>query len=623
MKMFLLDDSDALGRYISKVQPAGSECKVFCVDSSYYGKRESLDDFLHAILNNNVWQLAGDAHGNEHHSLKSLMGNVSDECLFLIHVNLKPTKFSTRQDQEGIELLKHIRLTDKAELDDGRNTHVILYSFEDQLELLKRKPGNLIMLSEGVTFFRLPDGLNQMATPAELAKFADKRADVDRKDFKRFVQCDFQLPDAAHQFSNWWGVYKLSSVVPGSNRTTNTNKSDFKDKLRAQLLSACVREIDALVQKELRVLANKKALFLFGGSEQLGPSSPPIMPTEAPSQKLIILHLDDEPNWTTCLRWLINSHFVDVDYESLNKIPEHIDKEWVLTNVCKKSPSLILLDLRLRGPHEVGKPVKDTSGATLAKMIREETPGTPIILMTASNKAWVFEEMMKLGVDGYWMKEGVGEHLPPEGSVRNSERLLDIISTALSEHYQFLREFTDRIAQIKNSPSPWWEHYNKWPNRDNTKADPASVHRLLSGAFVLFRECLRLFCMGYAYTGGSSDIKTSWMSAPIMEMAKVIELVHNLEEEDKRPRETRKSLVTLLGDRRDGWGRLLNAQRRHAAHAQGGCITIEFKHVQSFISGVLTWMLVPPDKRRGPLESQKEYKMIHGSNTFHEIKVTA
>lgn len=175
MRIFLLDDSDALGRYISTAKSANAHCDVFCVDPRYYGSRESLDEFFHAILTEGVWQLAGDAHGNEHHSLKSLIDNASEERLFLIHVNLKPTTFSTRQEQEGIELLKHIRLTDKDELGEGRNAHVVLYSFEEQLELLKRKPGNLILLSEGVTFLRLPDGLNTFRDIATLTDLSSQK----------------------------------------------------------------------------------------------------------------------------------------------------------------------------------------------------------------------------------------------------------------------------------------------------------------------------------------------------------------------------------------------------------------------------------------------------------------
>ncbi|MCI0559217.1 MAG: hypothetical protein MN733_12040, partial [Nitrososphaera sp.] len=104
MRIFLLDDSDALGRYISKAKPTGEDCDIFCVDPSNYEQEGSVDDFFHVILTEDAWRTTGD---NQGFSLKSLMGNSIDKCLFLIHVNLKTKKNTFRQDQEGIELLKH------------------------------------------------------------------------------------------------------------------------------------------------------------------------------------------------------------------------------------------------------------------------------------------------------------------------------------------------------------------------------------------------------------------------------------------------------------------------------------------------------------------------------------
>jgi hypothetical protein len=241
MKIFLLDDSDVLGNYLYN-KLVGTDCQVYWLKSDFVNQDISIDEFFHTVFLKKAWQ---SAHSSEH-SLLLLTEKDYTNCLFLINVNLKINKHSTRQHQEGIELLKHIRLTE--ELGDGRNTHVILYSFEEQLQLLKRKPENLIMLSEGVTFFRLPEGLEQWANPKKLSEFAGKRADVNQRDYKRFVQCDFQLPDAAHEFSNWWGVQQL---------------------VNAAIICGCQNlKMPEEVEKEIQKLNNKKALFLYGSKEK-------------------------------------------------------------------------------------------------------------------------------------------------------------------------------------------------------------------------------------------------------------------------------------------------------------------------------------------------------------------
>lgn len=519
MNIFLLDDSDALERYISKAKPAGAGFKVFCVDPSYYGSKESLDDFFHAILNKKVWRIAGNVQGEESQSLKSLMGNASEKCLFLIYVNLKPTEYSTRQDQEGIELLKHIRLTDKDELGEGRNTHVVLYSFEDQLELLKRKPGNLIMLSEGVTFLRLPDGLNTMATPAELVKLADSPADVDRNDFKRFVQCDFQPPDSAHEFSNWWGIRQLVEA--------------------AKTCDHHALQMPTRVANEIRKLENKKARVLYEQKPQGA------LPHEKPQQisngNHRVLHIDDESEWSEVLVKIIQKDSPQTYFKAINKdsIPttlkmgskkEKADSvRWVNELLNDNEPTLVLVDLRLHGVREAETSMEKTSGAIVATMIRDQRPGTPIILMTASNKAWVFEKMMKLGVDAYWMKEGIGDHLPPGGSLKNYIRLKELIATALEKEYQFLREIVERISELKRVQDVWWETQS-WVATVGKKPNKDVVYPLLSNIVLLIREYLHLFEMKYGYTHKGDDTwkRAVLLNAVLMESRKVIETIHDL-----------------------------------------------------------------------------------------------
>ncbi|MCI0611595.1 response regulator, partial [bacterium] len=430
IKIFLLDDSDAIGRYISKLKNERSpQFTVYCVDSKRYETEKSIDTFSHAVLTEDVWRLAcveenpTPTQPNDDRdkkdtvdSLLSLTKNCPDG-MFLFNINLKTTPFSFRQDQNGVELLKHIRLTE--ELGDARNLHAVLYSFEAQLELLKRKPGNLIMLSEGVTFHRLPDRLHEWTTVTQLSKLAVKRANVDQRDFKRFVQCDYQPPDSAHQFSNWWGLQQVVFT-------------------RREVLSKPDIPMPEIVNVNLYLLENKKTQFLFddGIITSKNIIARQLESSLTESIKLIhkssnIIYIDDEIYIDKKLAWGNLADWLKEDIPGISEFicyqpPEQIFDtdtslaKWFIDKVIKKSgqddPSLVLLDLRLQGDREADVQVRGVSGAKLASIIRKWKPGLPIILMTASNKAHSFEVAMKLGVDGYWMKEGVGEHFPQDGS---------------------------------------------------------------------------------------------------------------------------------------------------------------------------------------------------------------
>lgn len=629
MKIFLVDDSNTLGQYLSSIKTEGKDCAIHWVKESYYDSELSVDDFFHKVfIEDAAWEKQDDPDSK--YRLISLTGKTYENCLFLVNVNLKINKYSARQYQEGVELLKHIRLTEI--LGDGRNAHVVLYSFEEQLQLLKRKPGNLIMLSEGVTFFRLPEGLDQIANPAELSTFSNKdnRADVGQKDFKRFVQCDYQPRDAAHAFSNWWGIRQVIRA---------------RNALRLHSVKR-----PSILDENLVRLENKKILFLNDHpDDQIGGSPVPNFAPDLAST-FEIVYIDDEEAWGDCLKSALQHDFkgkVNVDYlppPVLNIISdENKLKDWATEYVLSKANtgnvvtltnfsglecakrikrSLVLLDLRLLGKDEVDVAVLETSGVKVAKAIRMLDSGLPIILLTASNKTYTFEAAMRVGIDGYWMKEGVGEHALQGGACENYIRLLTMICSALSPEYQFLRRFSQIVSELKDvRVRQWWENYT-WQTlsgNEVTKTNKGDICKILNGIVVLLREYLRLFKMGYGFKGEDDAIEQSMLSALIIEAVKILELVHRL---DLQP-DGNNGFAFLLGGarRKDWWGGLINAQRRHAAHALGGKTSLEFVHAKSVLSGVLTYLVFPPvhSERSNKIWLTNYYDNLHGDTIFYEI----
>lgn len=603
MKIFLLDDSEALGRYISRAIPAGENCGVYCVSSEYYEREQNLNQFFHALLTEEAWRRDSDTQSV---GLKSLIGKASEKHVFLIHVNHKRTKSALRQDQEGVELLKHIRLTE--ELGDYRNSHVVLYSFEEQLQLLNRKPGNLILLSEGVTFFRLPDNLEDMANPEKLANLADKPAHVEWDDFKRFVQCDYQPPDSAHQFSNWWGLRQII-------RARRAVRSDSSISM------------PSIVTDNLGLLVNKKTHFLFGDKDvktedELNTSlkASLIKHTRSIQPNSKIVYIDDEAGWGESL-----GNWLEEDLENISDLiycppppavweNDQSLKDWVVSTVLKtvdESGSwLVLLDLRLLGNKEIDLRVSDTSGAKIARIIRGLASGLPVILMTASNKAYSYEAALKEGIDGYWMKEGVGEHAPQGGSCKNYVELLLLVSKALGPEYQFLRLFSQKVGNLKNATDPnWWESH-LWRDGTTTTADRKTVGKILDGIMILLREYLRLFCMGYGFKGEGGRIEQAWICSLMVESAKLLELVHQLHL--YRKCQISLSLNNLLNIRDDQWGLVINDHRNLAAHAQGGGIVLTWKHARCFLSAIMTWLSTKPTEQGGRIRDNGFFIELNG-----------
>src|SRR5262249_54552771 len=70
-------------------------------------------------------------------------------------------------------------------------------------------------------------------------------------------------------------------------------------------------------------------------------------------------------------------------------------------------PSIVFLDLRLFDETERSIEIGNVSGKLLLARIRKDFKGVPVLITTASNKIWSFRELINLGADAYWVKEGM------------------------------------------------------------------------------------------------------------------------------------------------------------------------------------------------------------------------
>ena len=190
MKCIVFDD---LGLLHTGVGLPDTELQVFGPLGS-----ESLDDYFadHCAQKLRQWKM--ERHG-----------------LIVLHAHGQFSDNARRQDLQGVELLKHIRLSPW--LEHVSSWHAVVYSFEPLAHLLQRRPGNLVLVSPGITVLRLPEPRaltealrDAYANPSlTLENLASVTAPLDRRSFRTFVACDYVPPDSAHETSNLWGLYEM------------------------------------------------------------------------------------------------------------------------------------------------------------------------------------------------------------------------------------------------------------------------------------------------------------------------------------------------------------------------------------------------------------------------------
>lgn len=522
---------------------------------------------------------------------------IPERLIFLIHGNAKLTASAWRQECEGVEFLKHLRLTPPpydvpreseraTSWERIRCAHAIVYSFESLENILRRTPGNLILLTPGVTFLRLPEMLCEKAPPREIAQFkfplsldtlaekACRRADVASEAFRAAIRADYAPPDSAHAFANWWGVKRLiegakeiHSVPPAGIQMPSTVEE------RSKHLS-CKKAIflaDHEWIKTKREITEDKRKLINGLRGKIGryiavqPAKPLIVYIDDQMgegwYEAVSLALSGQPGrYMEPFSWLkpIDPMKITAPEQFCGR-PESPRSRWrrqlhaLVREILESSPRLVITDLRLRGESEKRDSFATASGARLIRLLRRLRPALPILLITASNRADSVQQAERVGADAYWTKEGIGERSSSDGEEFHASEFALLVERLLDDDYRLLQAL-DRTVKYaedfkgdsKPGPCqrgiwqrsdivtrPWWLSH-RWTLRvtaphdlkialENTQVNLQPAVRHLNAIVRMYREYLRRK-NGFASPDGMTA--QMWRRSICLQIGIFIEIVH-------------------------------------------------------------------------------------------------
>lgn len=149
-------------------------------------------------------------------------------------------------------------------------------------------------------------------------------------------------------------------------------------------------------------------------------------------EKLKILLIDDnaEKGWINILRLVFPSSEISVE------------TEWgTISNLKHGTYHLIFLDWYQKNSTQESR--------KLLKSLKNNHVQTPIIIFTASNKYWTYDEVLNLGADGVYVKESPDFAHDADLSRENFQNFLSIVDSVLNK-YSTLRLYWDSIRKIKN-----------------------------------------------------------------------------------------------------------------------------------------------------------------------------
>lgn len=236
-----------------------------------------------------------------------------------------------------------------------------------------------------------------------------------------------------HQVANEWGAYKLAHIAGLSH-----------------LLSIIEQQQPASKTLYFKYLKRKENITINteGG----------IINTNTAINKY--LYIDDNYNkgWELVFNAIFQQINPNLGIESFTEIPQNENEvansiTQIIENIESNKYQGVLLDLRLipsDDDHEkTNTKITEFTGGRILRELKERFPFLPIIMVTASNKAWNMQQLLDAGADGYFIKEDP-ESNPNEEISKNSYEAFKELIVKCQDKYKQLEPFWKYIEEIEN-----------------------------------------------------------------------------------------------------------------------------------------------------------------------------
>jgi hypothetical protein len=220
--------------------------------------------------------------------------------------------------------------------------------------------------------------------------------------------------------------------------------------------------------------------------------------------------------------------------------------------------------------------------------------------MTASNKIWSYEELIKSGADAFWAKEGIDNNFSAEDSFRNFNKLLWLTEKLTSPEYYLLKTIADGLKEFDTFTTLWWESkdwiVNTCDDRNGRSATLKQITNVPKNVVIkIYNDCLNLYreflLQKFLYRSEIYFIKNDWFyySSILIHGGKIIEAIHNYYNAEFR---TFGSLNKLLDARNDTNGIKIYNMRNDAAHL-GKSQNIAHKELVEFMEMLINYLFFP------------------------------
>ena len=334
-----------------------------------------------------------------HKTLINLFENYTNVRIIIV-----PTKIDGNNQYNFITLIQHIRLSYNIPIFVYKNGDV---QSEKEDELLNMLNENEIDIYTDNTI-----GLDclHLLSEEEKDKISSKIIPPRPK-------------SSGHDMTNKWGPYKLLKAMNFFDKEVdykiieNSLSEDLYFKKLINTSSNSSYNINDKLEKSIK---NKLKLI------------------KAMDKKVCLIDDESDKGWETVFSEIFNSSNFKSIYPNSDSLlsPKEKFKDFMKNfNLNNINYDLVILDLRLfETTDDITVDIESLqklSGIQILNISKNKFPTTPVIISTASDKAWNYENIINSGANGFWTKESPNLNYSETHSFNNLYNLLKNIEKCL------------------------------------------------------------------------------------------------------------------------------------------------------------------------------------------------
>ncbi len=311
---------------------------------------------------------------------------------------------------------------------DLRTKPLVFFGKKSVLNLISESPFlPMILLSKGTRYYE--NNLLITSLKEDIRFITSEAIELSNQDiFQSSILRKLRLPEpdkqGRHSIANQWGARQLA-MVSG----VDISEHQISSAIYFQLLTAGLREND--IRKKIEEEKEKRK-----SSSSVEKSA---FENNIPKVKRVLM-IDDnhDKGWSLVLSKL----FAKGNNETC------VDAYKSFSSECIKSLKaneydFVLLDFYFGEGDTKGR------GLKILKDIKQINPVLPVIMFTASNKAWNMDTLYEAGADGFYVKEHPDTANDSDFSIKNFENFEKSIGNCINKG-DLLKPFWKAIKNIKN-----------------------------------------------------------------------------------------------------------------------------------------------------------------------------